>query len=329
MNGDVSEQPEPQPRRRPLWQTVLRSVLQYGASALALYILFRFLPARHVVDTLRRLSLKIWLVALLGYLAAHVVGAVKYRLVLNTGGAGLSARNAARCYFAGLFGSLFLPSLIGGDILRIAMALRVGRSKAAVLLGSFVDRLSDLTALVLLAAIGAALVPGGLRERDRHIFMLVIAATAVACAVVLAIVALFPVRRLPYGVRRKLVRLREAGREILQQPQTMLRALTMSVAVQLAFITLNVMLAVACGLELPYRVWLFAWPLAKLSAVVPITQAGIGVREAATAALLLPFGAPPELSVATGLAWDAVVVGGAIAGGLFALVVRNRPNDAR
>ena len=111
--------------------------------------------------------------------------------------------------------------------------------------------------------------------------MLVIAVAALACLVVLAIVALFPVRRLPFGVRRKLVRLREAGREILQQPRTMLRALTMSLSVQLAFITLNVMLAVACGLELPYRVWLFAWPLAKLSAAVPITQAGIGVREAA------------------------------------------------
>jgi glycosyltransferase 2 family protein len=103
----------------------------------------------------------------------------------------------------------------------------------------------------------------------------------------------------------------------------------MSLAVQLAFITLNVILAVACGLELPYRVWLFAWPLAKLSAAVPITQAGIGVREAALAALLLPFGAAPELSVATGLAWDAVVVGGAIAGGVFALVVRSKQNNAR
>jgi uncharacterized membrane protein YbhN (UPF0104 family) len=329
MNGDVSEKTELQPRKRPVWQTVLRSTLQYGASALALYVLFRFLPARHVLDTLRKLSLEIWLIALAGYLGAHIIGAVKYRLVLNMGGAGLSARNAARCYFAGLFGSLFLPSLIGGDILRIAMALRVGRSKAAVLLGSFVDRLSDLTALLLLAAIGAALVPGGLNERDRHIFLWVVAAGAAVCVVGLAIVALFPVRMLRFGIRRKLVRLREAGREILQQPRTMLRALTMSLAVQIAFITLNVMLAVACGLELPYRVWLFAWPLAKLSAAVPLTQAGIGVREAALAALLLPFGAAPELSVATGLAWDAVVVGGAIAGGVFALIVRNKQNDAR
>ena len=327
MTDEVKAQSAPQPL--PVWRTVLRAALQYGGSALVLYVLFRFLPAHQVLATLKRLSVQLWVLAIAGYLAAHVIGAVKYRLVLNMGGAGLSPRNAARCYFAGLFGSLFLPSLIGGDILRIAMALRVGRSKAAVFLGSFVDRLSDFTALVLLAAVGAILVPGGLSAKDRKIFLLVIAAAGVAGLIALGIIAFFPVRKLSIKIRRKLVRVREAGREILRQPGTMLRALSMSVVVQLAFITLNVMLAVACGLDLPFRVWLFAWPLAKLSAAVPITQAGIGVREAATAALLLPFGAEPQLSVATGLAWDAVVVGGAIAGGLFALIVGSQPDEAR
>jgi uncharacterized protein (TIRG00374 family) len=327
MNGDASGQNETQKRGRGLWSTLLRGALQYGVSALALYVLFRFLPAGQVWKTLGLLDKRLWIFATLGYLAAHVIGAAKYRLVLNMGGAKMSVRNAARCYFAGLFGSLFLPSLIGGDILRIAMALRVGKSKAAVLMGSVVDRISDFTALVLLVAVGAMLVPGGLDEKNRRIFIFVIAVVALAGVVGLAIAGLFPVRRLPWTWRRKLAQMREAGREILRQPRTMLKALSMSVVVQVAFISLNVVLAVACGLRLPYRVWIFAWPLAKLSAAVPITQAGIGVREVALAGLLRPFGAPVALSVATGLAWDVVVVGGAIAGGLFALVVRNKPDE--
>jgi uncharacterized membrane protein YbhN (UPF0104 family) len=328
MNGDADGQSEQQKHSRSFWRTLLQSALQYGASVLALYVLFRFLPARQVWNTLGLLDKRLWILATLGYLAAHVIGAAKYRLVLNMGGAQLSVRNAARCYFAGLFGSLFLPSLIGGDILRIAMALRVGKSKAAVLMGSFVDRVSDFTALVLLAAVGASLVPGGLDAKNRRIFIFVIAAVAVVAVVVLASVALLPVGRLPFGWRRRLAQMRDAGREILRQPRTMLKALSMSVVVQVSFISLNVVLAEACGLRLPYRVWVFAWPLAKLSAAVPITQAGIGVREVALAGLLRPFGAPATLSVATGLAWDVVVVGGAIAGGLFALIVRNKPDGA-
>lgn len=304
-----------------IWpRTALRTILQYGGSAFILYLLFRLLPGRQVWKALGLLPARLWILALAGYLAAHVVGAMKYELVLNLGGAGIRWRQAARCYFAGLFGSLFLPSLIGGDILRMAMALRMSRSRAGVVLGSLVDRITDFSSLALLAAFGSLLVPGALNEVNRKIFFAVAVAGTAGVVLVAIVVALFPARRFSVRVRRKLVRLRRAWRSILQRPSDMARALGMSLAVQITFIFLNVLLAEACGLVLPYRVWVFAWPLAKLSAVVPVTQAGIGIREAALAALLLPFGAPAVLAVAAGLAWDAVVIGGAIAGGIFALV---------
>lgn len=294
--------------------------LQYGGSGLVLYLLLRFLPKHEIWNALRQLPLQLWILVLVGYLAAHVIGAAKYRLVLNLGGAELDVKQAARCYFAGLFGSLFLPSLIGGDILRLALALRVARSRAAVLLGSLVDRITDFCALVILVLVGALLASGTLDPRSRKIFLIVIGAGGLVAGMAACVVALFPVRRLPFRIRRKLVQLRRAWKKILRQPQAMLRALSMSLTVQLAFILLNIQLADACGLHLRFQVWLFAWPLAKLCAAVPITQAGIGVRETALAALLLPFGAPAPLAVASGFAWDAITIAGAVAGGIFALV---------
>lgn len=316
----MTGQPDTNSSRRSWLRTALRTTLQYGGSALILYLLFRLLPGKQVWKALGLLPARLWVLVLVGYLAAHVVGAMKYELVLNLGGAGIPGRQGARCYFAGLFGSLFLPSLIGGDILRMAMALRMSRSKAGVVLGSLVDRITDFSSLALLAAFGSLLVPGALNEANRKIFFAVTVAGTVGALIVAIVVTMFPARRFSIRVRRKLVRLRRAWRSILRQPSAMARALGMSLVVQITFIFLNVLLADACGLHLPYRVWIFAWPLAKLSAVVPVTQAGIGVREAALAALLLPFGAPAVLAVAAGIAWDAVVVGGAIAGGIFALV---------
>jgi uncharacterized membrane protein YbhN (UPF0104 family) len=316
----VTGQPDTGSSQRNWPRTALRTTLQYGGSVLVLYFLFRLLPGHQVWKALGLLPARLWILALAGYLAAHVIGALKYRLVLNLGGAGIPGRQAARCYFAGLFGSLFLPSLIGGDILRVAMALRVSRSKAGVVLGSLVDRITDFTSLALLVAVGVMLVPGALDERSRKFFFVIATAGGFGVAIAAVTALLFPARRFSFPVRRKLVRLRRAWRSILKQPGAMLSALSMSLIVQITFIFLNVLLAEACGLNLAFRVWLFAWPLAKLSAAVPITQAGIGVREAALAALLLPFGVPAVLAVASGLAWDAVVVGGAIAGGIFALV---------
>ena len=313
-------QPETRSPKRNWPRKTLQAILQYGGSALVLYLLFRLLPGRQVWQALGLLPARLWILVLIGYLAAHCIGAAKYRLVLNLGGAGIGARQAARCYFAGLFGSLFLPSLIGGDILRVAMALRVARSRAGVLLGSLVDRISDFTALALLAAVGAALVPGTLDPRSRKIFELAGGIAIVGIAAAASAIAMLPVRRFSYRMRRRFVRLRGAVHSTIEQPGAMVRALSMSVTVQLIFIVLNVVLANACGLHLRFRIWLFAWPLAKLSAAIPITQAGIGVREAALAALLVPFGATAVLAVASGLAWDAISIGGAIAGGIFTLL---------
>jgi len=249
--------------------------------------------------------------------------------VLNLGGAGISVRQAMRCYFAGLFGSLFLPSLIGGDVLRLAMALRVAKSRAGVVLGSLVDRISDFVALALLAVMGAALVPGSLDPQSRKIFELVGGIAILAVAIIAVVIVMLPVRRFSFRMKRRFVRLRRAVYSTMERPGAMLRALSMSVTAQIIFITLNVALADACGLHLRFRVWLFAWPLAKLAAAVPITQAGIGVREAALAALLVPFGARAVLAVASGLAWDAVSIGGAIVGGIFALLAGRFWSDTR
>jgi uncharacterized membrane protein YbhN (UPF0104 family) len=301
--------------------TAAQTLLHYGGSALVLYLLFRLLPGRQVWQTLGLLPARLWVMVLAGYLAAHCIGVGKWRLMVNVAGAGLNVWQAARCYFAGLFGSLFLPSLIGGDLVRAGLALRLGRSKAGVLLGSFLDRMIDFAALTLLAGLGALLVPGALDARGRKIFLVLGAGALLGAVAVAGVIALLPVGRFSFRMRRRVVQVRRAGRSMARQPGAMLRALSLAIVAQLVLIELSVLLAKACGLDLPFRVWLFAWPLAKLSAALPITQGGIGVREAALAALLLPFGAPAVLTVAAGLAWEAIVVSGALVAGATSLLI--------
>ena len=105
------------------------------------------------------------------------------------------------------------------------------------------------------------------------------------------------------------------------RPQVVLAALLLALMVQGSFIGLTAVLADAAGLHLAFHAWLFAWPMAKLSAVVPLTQGGIGVREAALVGLLLPFGAPAALTVAVGFAWEGVIIAGGLIGGVGAYLI--------
>jgi len=307
--------------RKSSWRSVL---LRLVGSAVVLALLFTFLPIGESWRTMRHISPLFWLMMVFGYLAMHLVAAGKWRLVVNLGGAGLNGAQALRCYFAGLFSTLFLPSIVGGDLVRAGLAFRLGRNKAGVLLGGLLDRMIDLVALSCLAGLGAFLAPAALEPRARRIFFLL----AVGCVVVLAIAAFvcaaLPARRFSYRMRRRLVRLRQAARSTARRPRYILMAFALSLAVQTGFIFLTERVAVAGRLVLPFRAWLFAWPLAKLSALLPISQGGIGVREAALAALLVPFGARAVVVVGVGLVWETVIIAGGLVAGLVSFWLGRR-----
>ena len=87
-------------------------------------------------------------------------------------------------------------------------------------------------------------------------------------------------------------------------------------------ILLNWELGRLVGIDIPLHVWFFVWPLAKIAGLAPVTQGGIGVREAAQAVLFAPFGVAAVQAVATGLVFEAVIISGGLVGGLIAVATR-------
>ena len=85
-------------------------VLRLVGTAVVLGILFRLLPFAELWRTMRRISLPAWLLVLAAYACLNLIAIIKWRLMVNLAGAELSYTQAARCYFAGLFGNVFLPS---------------------------------------------------------------------------------------------------------------------------------------------------------------------------------------------------------------------------
>jgi uncharacterized membrane protein YbhN (UPF0104 family) len=299
-------------------------VLRWLAAAAVIGILLRFLPLHLLAEAIRRVPVATFLAILFGYLCAHALGIAKWRMVVNAAGAQLDFRTSAQCYAGGLFGTLFLPSIIGGDVVRLAVGLRRSPNPAAVLAGNVADRFMDVAAQGGLVFVGLLLLPGALPaslqgQAQKTMFYLG------ALFAMLILLSLFLYRPLLGGrsfhFRRRLARLRHALRSVSGAPDILLGAWLMGTAIQTAFLLLTAKLAETCGLVLPLRDWFFAWPLAKLAAVLPLTQGGIGVREAALVGLLSPFGAAPHLVLAAGLVWEAVIITGGLVAGFGAFLL--------
>lgn len=294
-----------------------------GLSLAILGWLLASLPTADLWASLRALSPLVWLFALLVFLAGHLAGVLKWRLLVNAQLPVLTVGRAVRCHFAGLFANLFLPSVSGGDVVRAGLALRGHSAQEAVVVGSLLDRFLDLLALLILVGLGALFAPGALLAQDRR-FVTLAALLLVGVGVAGGLFLLLPLPRwAPRRVAGPWRRVRGIVGHLLRQPQRALLGLAVAVVVQGIFVLLSVLLADAIGIELPLAVWFLAWPLAKLSATLPISIGGLGVREAALAALLGRFGVAAASAVALGLLWQTVLVAGGAVGGLFYVTSRH------
>jgi len=169
--------------------------------------------------------------------------------------------------------------------------------------------------------------PGQLQVRTRNALLIATATAALFFIVVLIFYRpLFAGRSIRF--RRRLARLRHALRAVSRRPHVLLYGWLLGTLIQFTFVILTALLAISCGLSLPLRVWLFAWPLAKLAALLPLTQGGIGVREAALVALLAPFGAPGPVALATGIAWEGIIIAGGLLAGMLAFLLRRSETRA-
>jgi glycosyltransferase 2 family protein len=298
---------------------------RWAAAALVLGILLYLLPVAPLRAALARVPLTRFVAVLLIYLFALSAGIIKWHMVVNTAGAQLRFAESTQCYTSGLFGDLFLPSVIGGDVARLAVGISHSPRPAAVITGNVADRFLDLAAQLTLVSIGLMLLPGSLPKALQAPARHVLFAGVVAAVVFLLLVCTLH-RPLLQGrsirVRRRLAQVRHAIRMVGRRPYRLVLGWLLGITVQGTYVLLTALLGVSCGLGVPLRVWLFAWPLAKIAAVMPITQGGIGVREAALVVLLAPFGAPASTVLATGIVWEGVIIAGALLAGLTAFLLR-------
>src|ERR1700719_4070676 len=134
-------------------------ILRWAAGMAVLGVLLHFLPLAPLRAAIAQVPVASFLAVLLAYLLTHCVGAAKWRMVVNAAGARLDFATSAQCYFGGLFGTLFLPSIVGGDVVRLAVGVQRSPRPTAVLAGNLVDRFLDVTAQAGLVLLGLFLAP--------------------------------------------------------------------------------------------------------------------------------------------------------------------------
>jgi hypothetical protein len=251
-------------------------------------------------------------------------------VVVNASGGGLALVDAVRSYAAGLFANLCLPSIVGGDVLRAALAARAtGRPEAAIL-GGVVDRTIDVATLGILIAGGGFFARNVIPAWGAAALNVALVAAAVALLIFVPLIIRRPIANWPPRFRRRIGRGLVTLRSLSRSPVAALISLALSIVIQSFFVMLNLLIGRAVGIDVPLAVWFLVWPLAKAAGLLPISLGGLAVRDATFAALLVPVGVPAALGVVASLVWQSVlIVGGLLAGLVWWLMARYTHSGAK
>ncbi len=284
---------------------MVRWTIRLLGSATILGLLFWLLPMDAMAGALAALSVMDFVVVLLAFLGIHVVAGTKWWLLLDRG---LPIGVALKAHFAGLAANLCLPGAVGGDALRAAIAHRTIQDGPRVAAVGTADRLVDMLALAGLSMAGLFFA-----RQDGTTGLLAFKILLLLALVMTGIIAFFwflpGLWRIAPNLPGRAIgeRLAQAFGKLARKPITLFVALILAFIIQSSLIFMSWWLARAAGATIALAPWFFAWPLAKIAAVVPISLNGLGLREGVLAALLLPFGAVSAVIVAAGLVWQGIM----------------------
>jgi uncharacterized membrane protein YbhN (UPF0104 family) len=251
---------------------------------------------------------------------AQGISALRWARILGPGSPGWLYM--WRLYAVSAFFSLFLPTTIGGDAVRVvALARHQGRS-GSVVASVLLDRAFGVAALVIYLVAGAIVAPELLAPIRAAAHWKGSVASGVAVVGALSIGA---------GLVSVLVRRSAKLRGVLREGIALLSgfrhrsadfiaAFALGLVVQAAYIAAWMALAAGLRFTLPLELFLLAVPLVSLATMLPVTFAGIGVREGALVLLLRGSGTATADVVAFSLLFFGCgLVVGACGGIVFAL----------
>lgn len=291
----------------------MKLVVRILVSTVIIATLLWFLPIEDVKNGLSKLPLIVWLQTIALFIALHVLSAFKWRYILVRVGQSTSALLAVRAHFYGLFSNMFLPTIVGGDVVRAAIVAKNSSTITPVISSGIIDRLIDTAALVTIIVIAAVFV----EVLPENIPYQVIAGLLLAVVVAFVLFGSSLVRLLRSSNNKLMGKLADFLSFVVSNPAVICLAFVAALCIQGGFIVLNIQLAYYIGIGNDIAIWFFCWPLAKLVGMLPVSFGGIGVRDAALVGLLATYQIEPGAAFSQSLAWQATLI---VSGLLAALV---------
>jgi hypothetical protein len=301
-------------------------LLKLAVSGVLLAVLFWRVDRTVFLNSLRALPVPLLLGCMVLYVLGYIVSIVRWQRLLLAEGIRLSLWRLGLVYFQGAFFNLFLPTLIGGDIVRGYFIYKMTQGHDASIASILVDRLCGFAALMVIAVTALAIAYGRLNDPQVAFAILTVAAFFACLMAVLlnhrltsrasGLLAVVGLARF----QAKLQGLVDAIRRYRHHHRALVQALLLSALLQALIIVTYYFIGVGLNLGVPLLYFFLFVPLITAVAMLPVSVAGLGVREGGVIYFFAKVGVDSATALGMSLVWFSLTLVVSCLGGLAFLL---------
>jgi len=299
-----------------------KTVLKVSVSLTLLVLFVRRVQTGHLVEAFASLAWWQVCVAALAYLVSQFISSLRWLLLARSMGIPASVWPFYDFYLQGMFYSLFLPTSIGGDVGRAVLLSKLTQTNwLKATLSILSERASGFCGLYGFLWAGMALFTfQGFDASSKSLI------SAIGLFALVFTLGFKRVETLPGGhwLIHKVLFKKASDTEVLGQIWPQKRIVLTTILMSIGLHSLNTLilwsLLGALGGQVSYLLMGTIYALAAISAMLPITLSGIGVREGVMVILLTRWaGVPEETAVALSLLWLSLIILTTFPGAVLAL----------
>lgn len=301
----------------------LLMLARYVISISLLVILLTTANLGEIWGTLKTSSIIYLVIALLFAFCRVFISAYRWQIMLSPKGIHVPFGSLACFYFVGNFFNMFLPTVLGGDVVRGYELARFSRRAVDSIATVLMERILGFLALILICWIALIF---GFRNLEGTNILLVIGVVSVAFIFLMALLSntRFTARILSltrifkrWNIEGALKETYKSLRSFTASKKVLLNALVISLLYQFVGIVSTFFISQSLGLGVPFVYFLIVMPIIWVIMMVPISISGLGVREGAFVLFFTQQGVSTENALLLSLLFFALTVVLALVGGLI------------
>ena len=302
----------------------MRKILLRAAVSLAFLVLLFYLVREDVpliLHTLKNMKRGLAAFSVLIFLSTIAVMAFRLRLIFRIKGVPISLAEASNLTLVGYFFNNFLPTSVGGDIVKALCAARVTRNTVCSVTGVLMDRMFGLFTFILIPSL--TMIFAMKTIHNPLVPVVIYGLLAASCAVFLLIFNRRLARKLQFiqsfgRFGEKLRQLYEGLHDFKNHKKAIAYAMGLSVLGQSVSIFVLYLMALALGAKTSLAHFFLLVPIVHLVSMVPSLN-GLGPREWAYIYFLKPY-VGKEVAAALGILWLGLLILLSVIGGMIYLI---------